>query len=146
MERFKFLAVVNIILIKDNHILLARRFNTGFHDGDYELPSGHMDGNEPVRKAATREALEELGVTIKSEDFSVAHVMHRYGEKNERIEFFLVAKQWKGEPTNVEPALCDEVKWFPVDILPKNMIPKAKFGIEQALSGITFSEFDWKEE
>lgn len=144
MERFKFLAVVNIILIKNNEILLARRYNTGFHDGDYELPSGHIDGNEPVRKAAAREAFEELGVKISIDDLSVVHVMHRYGEKNERIEFFLTAKEWEGEPANAEPEVCDEVQWFPVSQLPENMIPKAKFGIEQFLVGNTFSEFDWK--
>jgi len=144
MERFTFLAVVNILLIKDGKILLARRFNTGFHDGDYEIPSGHIDGNEPVRKAAAREAFEELGVKINIDDLSVVHVMHRYGEKKERIEFFLTAKEWEGEPTNAEPEVCDEVRWFPISQLPENMIPKAKFGIEQFLNGSTFSEFDWK--
>ncbi|MHB1316770.1 MAG: NUDIX hydrolase [Minisyncoccota bacterium] len=144
MERFKFLATVNIILIKNKEILLARRFNTGYHDGDYEIPSGHIDGNETVRKAGSREALEELGIQIKLEDLTVAHVMHRYGEKNERIEFFLLAKDWEREPTNNEPELCDEVKWFPLDSLPSNIIPKAKFGIEQVLKANTFSEFDWK--
>ena len=144
MERFKFLAVVNILLIKNKEILLARRFNTGFHDGDYELPSGHIDGNEPVRKAAAREVFEELGVKIKIEDLSVVHVMHRFGEKNERIEFFLVAESWEGEPTNAEPEVCDNVQWFPINQLPENMIPKAKFGIEQFLCGTIFSEFDWK--
>ena len=131
-------------MIKNKEILLARRFNTGFHDGDYELPSGHIDGNEPVRKAAAREAFEELGVKINTEDLTVVHVMHRYGEKNERIEFFLVAESWEGEPINAEPEACDEVQWFPMSQLPENMIPKAKFGIEQFLSGATFSEFDWK--
>lgn len=68
MERFKLLAVVNIILIKDNKIFLARRFNTGYHGGNYKLPSGHIDGNETVTKAAIREAFEELGVKVKNKD------------------------------------------------------------------------------
>jgi len=144
MERFSFLGVVNILLIKGNKILLTRRFNTGYHDGDYEVPSGHIDGKEPVTKAAAREAFEEIGVTIKKEDLTVVHVMHRFGEKNERVEFYLIAKEWQGEPAIKEADKCDDLKWFPISELPTNMIPKTKFAIEQYLAGKTFSEFDWK--
>jgi 8-oxo-dGTP diphosphatase len=143
-ERFSYLAVVNILLLKDDQVLLARRFNTGYHDGDYEVPSGHMDGNETVTAAAAREAMEEVGVSIALEDLSVAHVMHRFGENYERIEFFLTAKKWEGEPSVKEPDACDEVRWFPLKDLPPNMIPKSKSGLQQSLAGVTFSEFDWK--
>ena len=144
MEKFTYLAVVNIILLKDEKVLLSRRFNTGYHDGDFELPSGHMDGNETVRAAAAREAKEELGVSINTYDLKVSHVMHRFGENYERIEFFLTAESWEGEPEIMEPDECDEMKWFPVNELPANMIPKSKYGLEQSLAGVTFSEFDWK--
>ena len=144
MEKFTYLAVVNIILIKDGKVLLARRFNTGYFDGDYEMPSGHMDGNETVRAAAAREALEEIGVVIKEEDLEVAHVMHRFGEKHERIEFFLRASAWEGEPSVMEPEECDDVQWFPLDALPSNMIAKSKQGLEQSLAGSVFSEFGWE--
>lgn len=144
MEKFTYLVVVNIILLKDEKVLLSRRFNTGYHDGDFELPSGHMDGNETVRAAAAREAKEELGVTINVDDLEVSHVMHRFGENYERIEFFLTAESWEGEPDVMEPHECDEMKWFPVNELPVNMIPKSKYGLEQSLAGVIFSEFDWK--
>jgi 8-oxo-dGTP diphosphatase len=142
MEKFTYLAVVNILLIKEDAILLARRFNTGYFDGEYEMPSGHMDGNETVRAAAAREALEETGVILKEEDLEVVHVMHRFGEKYERIEFFLTASNWNGEPSVMEPEECDDLQWFPLDELPLNMIPKSKAGLQQALAGEVFSEFD----
>ena len=112
MERHTFLATVNIFLLKEDKILLIRRANTGFFDGSYEAPAGHIDGGEPVRKAAAREAFEEVGVAIHPEDLKVVHVMHRYGEKAERIEFFLVAEKWEDEPQNKEPDKCDDVAWF----------------------------------
>lgn len=143
MEKFTYLAVVNILLLKEGKVLLARRFNTGYHDGDYEVPSGHMDGGETVRTAAAREALEEIGVTIEPDDLKVTHVMHRFGKNYERIEFFLVASVWEGEPEVREPEECDDLQWFALDKLPQNMIPKSKFGLEQSLAGVTFSEFDW---
>ncbi|CAN5757866.1 hypothetical protein BH11PAT2_BH11PAT2_02470 [soil metagenome] len=142
MEKFTYLVVVNILLIKEDKILLARRFNTGYFDGAYEMPSGHMDGNETVRAAAAREAFEETGVTIKEEDLEIVHVMHRFGEKYERIEFFLTASDWKGEPSITEPEECDDLQWYALDELPVNMIPKSKAGLEHALAGEAFSEFD----
>jgi len=143
MDRHAYLVVVNIILRKGDTILLARRFNTGYFDGAYEAPSGHMDGNETVRAAAVREANEELGIKINSEDLQVTHVMHRFGDGYERIEFFLTASRWEGEPKIMEPHECDEMGWFPLDALPANMIPKSRAGIEHTLAGVTYSEFDW---
>ena len=37
-------SAVYLVLIEDGKILLSRRFNTGFEDGNYSLPSGHLDG------------------------------------------------------------------------------------------------------
>jgi mutator protein MutT len=145
MERFKFLATVSVLLIRGNKVFLIRRANTGWCDGDFELPCGHVDGGERVTSAAAREALEEVGVEIKREDLEVVHVMHRYGETKERIEFFLLAKNWIGEPKNNELDKCDLVEWFSLSELPENMVPKSKHAILEYQKGNTFSEFDWKD-
>lgn len=145
MQKFQLLVTANILLIKDGKMLLTRRANTGFYDGCYECPSGHMDGNETVRQAAARELFEEVGVVAKIEDLKVVHVVHRYGEKNERIEFYLVAEKWEGEPSIKEPDQCDDINWFPLDQFPENMVPKTKAAIDQYLGGKIYSEFDWKE-
>jgi 8-oxo-dGTP pyrophosphatase MutT (NUDIX family) len=39
----------------------VKRAGTGFADGSYSLPCGHMDGGETAAQAMQREALEELG-------------------------------------------------------------------------------------
>lgn len=143
MERFQLLVTVNILLIKDSKILLARRANTGFYDGYYECPSGHIDGKETIRKAAVRELMEEVGVIAKVEDLKVVHVVHRYGEKNERVEFYLVAEKWEGEPSIKEFDKCDDVAWFSLDKFPENMVPKTKAAIDSYLAGEIYSEFDW---
>lgn len=145
MERFKFLATVSILLIKENKLLLIRRANTGWHDGDFELPCGHIDGGEQVTKAAAREAFEEIGIKINRGDLKVIHVMHRYGEEKERIEFFLIADKWIGEPKNNELDKCDMVSWFPINDLPVNMVPKSKHAIIEYQNKNFFSEFDWKD-
>lgn len=144
MDRFSLLATVCVFLIKDEKIFLIRRANTGYFDGSYEAPAGHIDGGEPVRRAAAREALEEVGVVINPEDLRVVHVMHRNGQKAERIEFFLVADVWNGEPKNCEPDKADDSGWFSIKELPENMVPKCKHAIEQYQAGNIFSEYDWE--
>lgn len=144
MERFQLLATVNILLIKDGKILLTRRFNTGFFDGFYECPSGHINGKESIRKAATRELMEETGVIAKPEDLVVVHVVHRYGERDERVEFYLKANVWEGDPVIKEEDKCDDLAWFPLEAFPQNMVPKTKAAIDSYLAGNIYSEFDWK--
>lgn len=52
-ERYKFISAVYLLLIKENQILLLKRANTGYEDGNYSLVAGHIDGNETpcVKKA-----------------------------------------------------------------------------------------------
>ena len=50
-------------------VLLALRKNTGYRDGEYELPGGHVEEGEDLMQAMVREAKEELLINIKEEDF-----------------------------------------------------------------------------
>ncbi len=142
MEKFKIIPASHLFLIKDDKILLLRRFNTGYEDGNYSVPAGHLDGNETVTSAMIRESLEEIGVKIKPENLEMIHIMHR-SSNNERIDFFLLAKNWEGEPTNLEPHKCDELKWFPLNNLPENIIPYLNSAIEKYQNAMFYSEFGW---
>src|SRR5438105_175061 len=104
-KRFKMSIGIYVLLISDNTILLLRRKNTGWADGDYSLIAGHLDGGETIISAATREAEEEVGVAINPSDLRIVHAMHRKGN-NEYIEYFLLADKWKGGPQNKEPEKC----------------------------------------
>lgn len=145
MERYKLMSVVYLILIKDNKIFLIRRAHTGWNDGNYTLPGGHLDGGESVTQAMAREAREEAGIIIDPKDLSVVHVSHRTGNPYERIEFFMTADKYEGEPGNAEPEKCDDAQWFPLDQLPENMIAPVRAGIANHLAKIAFSEFGWDE-
>jgi ADP-ribose pyrophosphatase YjhB (NUDIX family) len=91
-------------LVKDGRILLFRRFNTRYEDGNYSVPAGHIDGNERATDAMLREAKEEARVMISEGDIRMVHVMHRmtrgkhHHENDERIDFFFGATRWEGEP------------------------------------------------
>lgn len=144
MDRFKFIAASHLFLIKEGKILLLRRANTEYEDGNYSVPAGHLDGNETATDAMAREALEEAGLEIHPTDLQVAHTMHRKAADGERIDFFFTVKEWDGEPTIGEPDKCDELSWFDLDDLPENIIPYIKSAIEHYKAKQTFSEFGWK--
>jgi 8-oxo-dGTP pyrophosphatase MutT (NUDIX family) len=48
---FQFFAATYLIAMQDEGVLLARRHNTGWMDGWYTLPAGHVDGGETVHEA-----------------------------------------------------------------------------------------------
>lgn len=76
-DRFKMIASSYLLLIRDGEILLLRRKNTGYEDGNYSLPAGHVENDESLTRAASREIFEEIGIRIKPTNFTLVHVMHR---------------------------------------------------------------------
>jgi ADP-ribose pyrophosphatase YjhB (NUDIX family) len=140
--RNKFLVAVHMFFIQNEQVLLLRRFNTGYQDGQYSVVAGHVDGGETVTQAAVREAGEEAGVMLSPDDLQIMHVMNRKAE-DERIDFFVMVDHWIGEIVNNEPGKCDHLAWFPVNSLPDNMIPYVKHALEKIQNGVYYSEFGW---
>lgn len=143
-ERFKLVPTSHLILIQNNMILMARRFNTGWEDGNYSVVAGHLDGNETFIEAMVRETKEEANIKIKSTDLEVVHVMHRKCPNEERIDFFLKAKKWQGTVKNMESHKCDDLRFFPLNNLPNNTIPYIKQAISKIQTKKFYSEHGWK--
>lgn len=142
-QRFTLIVDVHLFLIRDNNkILLLLRKNTGYEDGKYHVPAGHMDGQEPITKALIRESKEEVGINISTKNIKLAHIMHSV-DSNERMAFFFEVKKWRGKIRNMEPEKHGEVRWFDLNKLPRNMVPYAKFAIECYKKGQIFSEYGW---
>jgi 8-oxo-dGTP pyrophosphatase MutT (NUDIX family) len=140
--RATFPTTVHLFFFREDQVLLIRRFNTGFADGQYSVPAGHLDGGETVIAAARREAQEEVGVRLDPQCIHFSHVMHRR-DGDERVDFFVNVSEWTGELINAEPEKCDDIRWFPVDSLPENTIPYIKQALHNHRNGIKFDEFGW---
>jgi 8-oxo-dGTP diphosphatase len=141
---FKLISAVHLFFIEDNRILLLRRANTGYEDGNYSVVAGHIEEKEKATDAMIREAKEEAGANIQAKNIKFAHVMHRLSNDQERIDFFFVVNSWEGEIANCEPHKCDDLSWFSLHELPNNIVPYVHSAIESWQKGIFFSEFGWK--
>lgn len=141
-DRFRLVPEVHVFLRRGEQVLLLRRYNTGYEDGNYSVLAGHMDGGEEVKAAAIREAWEEAGIHISPDDLQVVGVMHRMAQ-DERISFFLAATRWTGEVVNREPHKCDDLSWFDLDSPPHNVIPYIRRAIENYQACRFFDTFGW---
>ena len=132
-KRNTIIPAVYLILKRDKEILLLRRRNTGFQDGNYSFIAGHVEKNESPQSAVCREAKEEAGIGVKEQDLQFEQVLFRTSfakNKNafdpsapDRVDLFFSTEKWQGEPENMEPEKCDDMQWFSLSDLPKNLFP-----------------------
>lgn len=141
-QRFTLPVAVHVFLVRDGRVLLLRRHNTGYEDGNYSVIAGHLDGGEEVIQAAIREAREEAGISLAPRDIALVGVMHQCSDK-EYIDFFVAASHWDGDIVNAEPDKCDDLCWHPLDHLPKNVIPYVRRALDNYRSGRWFDSYGW---
>lgn len=124
------------VIIKDNKILLQKRQNTGYCDGMYCLPGGHVEYEETQLEALIRELKEELNLyKINSSDFDMFKIIERTST-NKKVHYIdFIFKNIKPidveQIINNEPDKCEKLEWFELDELPCDMIPYQRM----ALSG-----------
>ena len=133
-ERHREVPASYAVLLKDGKVLLLRRFNTGYEDGRYSLPAGHVAEGESFSQCAIREAKEEIGVEIKKEH-QVAELSFFFPHNpawNQKVHVYF-SEVWDGEPSE-----SDEMKpkWFSTKKIPFNqMWPDDIFWLPEVLSG-----------
>ena len=132
---------VHLILVNGcNEILMLRRFNTGFKDGEYGLVAGHVEDGESLKSAMIREAREESGIVLSPDKLEVVGVIPLLFDGY--VGFFLRADVWCGNARNMEPEKCDDMRWFHPTKLPENTVSYIRQAIENYLDGKWFSEVE----
>ena len=123
MNRNRAVPTVYLIVEEEEKLLIARRCNTGYEDGNYQVPAGHVDPGELPKQAMIREAKEEIGISIHATDLELVHTSYRppHDETGNRVDFFFRVHRWSGDIKNVEPDKCDDLRWVTYAALPANM-------------------------
>ena len=139
-------AAVYLVFDKGNKILISHRINSGYHDGEYGVPTGHIEEGEPASGAAIRKAYEEVGVKLRMAELRLVHVMHRSSNSDkdaDYIDFYFLVLNFPGEPVNKIPGKCDELKWVRWNELPANTVPEVRYALECIEEDKIYSEFDF---
>ena len=112
------LAVYVIFRNENNEMLFIRRHNTGWRDGEYTLPAGHVDSGETALAAAVHESYEEVCLKIRENNLELVHVVQfqSAGETDENyINFYFECKKYDVIAKIGEPNKADDLVWIPVD-------------------------------
>ncbi|GAM28398.1 hypothetical protein SAMD00019534_115740 [Acytostelium subglobosum LB1] len=121
-------------------ILLHKRMNSNFKDGQYGLVGGHLENGETIIEAGVREAKEEADLIINHSDLEIISSIHRHSGDREYIDFFVRCIHYQGEPHNMEPNKCSDLRFFPLNALPPSLIDHIHLGIHNSLNGVHFHE------
>ena len=127
-------------------MLLMRRAGSGYRDGRLGLPSGHLDGDEDVVSALTRELREELGITVERHNVRLAVVVHSQAEDendSEYLHLFFRVARWSATPVISEPDKCTELVWADMDHLPADAVDYVVLALEALRSGDPLILFGW---
>jgi len=141
--RYTLAGDVHLLLVNPmGEVLFGKRQETGYEDGAWQLPSGHLEAGESVITALIREAREQTGVAIDEQDVEFAHVMHN-SSGGGRMDFFFVVQKWAGEPEDRESGECRQLEWFSLSALPYDLIPCCRVALEWIAVGHYFSVYGW---
>ena len=143
-ERYLSRIGVDIFLERKNEIsgrkqiLMLKRAGTGYCDGYFDLPGGHLEANEDIFDGMIREAKEEIGITIKREDMEILHIYHRY--KGGMLKFVFKTDKYNGIPINNELDKCEKIEWIDFEYLPENIVPSIKIELDNIKNCVYYSK------
>lgn len=108
---------VGVFVIKDSKILMLKR--KGAHgEGTWSIPGGHLEFGEDPEQTASREVLEETGVSIKN--IRKGPYTNDIFEKEDKhyITLFMLSDYESGEAEVKEVDFSEAVEWRNSDNLP----------------------------
>ncbi len=136
-QRANFHVACYLILEKDNKILLQKRQNSGYFDGYYSVPAGHLEEKETCIDCIIRETKEEIGIDIKRENTDLIFTLGA-SENSNYICLFFKANKFDGDIKIMEPEKCSELKFFNIDNLPENLVPELRTFLEDRKNGLIY--------
>jgi len=110
-------AVVDVLVIKDERLLLVKRTAKLLEGGKWALVGGFAERDEDIRQAAEREIFEETGWKVKDLHLLLINSRpDRPHEDRQNISFVFVATAT--EKTGEPDWESDDVQWFSFSKLP----------------------------
>lgn len=117
----------SVVVFNDNReVLLVLREDARV----WALPAGRLESNETFEQAAIREAREETGYKVELERLVGEYWRPQYPNGGDKMRVFV------GRVVGDNPSKHDweslEVRWFPLDALPKKLFRFSREHIQDA--------------
>lgn len=142
-ERLKVKIVVLLVWEREGKYLFSKRIHTGYCDGFYTIPAGHIDAGEVPRAALVREVKEEIGLQIAPDDLEFVHALY---SKDQYAHYYFQLRKaavgYTSEPRNTEPEKCERLCWASLEELKEEIIPSVYQALLCILKGVPFSEVE----
>ncbi len=118
-------------------VLLQLRRGTGYMDGWWACAAaGHVEDAQAPSEALSCEAREELGIDLERfEPLTTLQRSNPFGPLEQRADFFFHVTAWSGEPRILEPDKAADLRWFPLDDLPTQVVPHERLVLEALREG-----------
>lgn len=136
---------MHVLVCRENdEVLFLQRANTGYADGQWSVPAGHVEFGENATTAAVRECIEEIGVKVDRSDLSLVLVQHKRDpiDGDERVDLFFRTARFAGEPQNCEPQKCAQLKWSRPGKM-AGLIGYVQHAIDSIEDGEIYAEYGW---
>ncbi|TQV75265.1 8-oxo-dGTP diphosphatase MutT [Aliikangiella marina] len=105
----KHIQVVAAVIVKNDHVLIARRPLDKHKGGYWEFPGGKIETGESHEEALVREIAEEINIRIEAPQL-FERIDFDYPEKSVSLNFFLT-EAFSGEPEGLEGQAIKWVAW-----------------------------------
>lgn len=120
----KFLVDVVAFIVKDNKLLLVKQT----YQYSWGLVGGWVKKGESIENAIQREVLEELGLKVK-----MKKILEIRSSPNRPVIDIAVECEMTGEDSKIDGEEVEEVKFFDIKDLPKNILAPHKYFIDKFL-------------
>lgn len=128
-----------VFIHQNGKLLLQRRRD----DGTWADHGGCIEIGETLEDTARREMLEETGLTAGKLEligvFSGPERLHTYpnGDQAYMIGVYYLCEDYSGKPLTQSDETTD-LRWFPLDALPENIMPLAREPLRKCLEILRF--------
>ena len=122
---------VGVVVTHLGRILLGKRRNS-HGEGSWAFPGGHLEFGETVEDCASRELLEETGLTAL--ELKKGPWVSNIIDGKHYITLFVYVDKFSGDLALNEPEKCEEWIWFSSPDLPTPLFPPIESLLQQKIN------------